>query len=270
MLETVNCIWCGFHQNYGRKNSLGSSDVEPDQGGSYMLQVIKEVHVFWNPLGRETPPGISQSGMPEVQKNEGGKAKGGNQRKLNLPSELVQSQWHSSTKWRVSVITFYSDDVKAFDLKMSRIDRLKPFLFLVKEVAINYHVVIWMPHIVVTFPEQVNSQSRGLLPRHFDLYVHRFEICQIKVRISWVGTDFSVSWVQTCIFPLFGTQAKEAVAPWRGSCHDRQQECQHTWQRQSAFQSPDLPWHMTCTPVPPTKQAILLRLTSTKSIARYC
>lgn len=76
---------------------------------------------------------------------------------------------------------------------MSRIDRLKPFLFLVKEVAINYHVVIWMPHIVVTFPEQVNSQSRGLLPRHFDLCVHRFEVCQIKARISWVGTDFSVS-----------------------------------------------------------------------------
>lgn len=40
---------------------------------------------------RLTPPVISPSGVPKVQKNEGGRAKGGNQGKLNLPSEHRQT-----------------------------------------------------------------------------------------------------------------------------------------------------------------------------------
>lgn len=71
---------------------------------------------------------------------------------------------------------------------MFQIERLKLSLFLVKEAAINYHAAIWMPHS----PAQVNSQSRCLLPSHFSLCIHGFEVCQIKAGITWVGTDFSV------------------------------------------------------------------------------
>lgn len=71
---------------------------------------------------------------------------------------------------------------------MFQIERLKLLLFLVKEAAINYHAAIWMPHS----PAQVNSQSRCLLPSHFSLCIHGFEVCQIKAGITWVGTDFSV------------------------------------------------------------------------------
>lgn len=33
---------------------------------------------------------------------------------------------------------------------MSHIERLKLLLFLVKDAPINYHVTIWMPHILLT------------------------------------------------------------------------------------------------------------------------
>lgn len=57
-----------------------------------MLQVIKQIHVFKIHMeDRMTPLGVSQLGMPKVQKNEGGRAKGGNQGKLNLPSERRQT-----------------------------------------------------------------------------------------------------------------------------------------------------------------------------------
>lgn len=72
---------------------------------------------------------------------------------------------------------------------MSHIERLKLLLFLVKDASINDHVAIWMPHTLLTLLHRsIHSLHAFYLASHFCLCVHRFEVCQIKVGITWVGT----------------------------------------------------------------------------------
>lgn len=153
MLETVKFVLFGFHHNYGRKNSLGSPEVKPDQGGldltccrwSNRFMSFK-IHVE----ERLTPPVISPSGVPKVQKNEGGRAKGGNQGKLNLPSEHRQTLTFLREAQSKPYHVLFGWFKRARLFKMSHIERLKLLLFLVKDASINYHVAIWMPHTLLT------------------------------------------------------------------------------------------------------------------------